>query len=75
MSAAFISARLSFMIHPISMTDSDQATNSRIPAGLGDDRSGVAAALIVRMAKEDGSALSELHGMWSPVLLGIACRM
>lgn len=75
MSAAFISARLSFMIHSISMTDSDQATNSRIPAGLGDDRSGVAAALIVRMAKEDGSALSELHGMWSPVLLGIACRM
>ena len=27
------------------------------------------------MAKEDGAALEELHAMWSPVLLGIACRM
>src|SRR5690606_11970371 len=45
------------------------------PAGLGDDRSGEAAALIARMGKEDASALAELHGMWSPVLLGIACRM
>jgi RNA polymerase sigma-70 factor (ECF subfamily) len=32
-------------------------------------------ALIARMAREDGSALTELHGMWSPVLLGVACRM
>src|SRR6478609_12077117 len=48
---------------------------SRISAGLGEDRSGEAAALIARMAKEDASALAELHGMWSPVLLGVACRM
>jgi RNA polymerase sigma-70 factor, ECF subfamily len=45
------------------------------PAGLGEDRSREAVALIVRMAKEDGSALAELHTIWSPILLGIACRM
>jgi RNA polymerase sigma-70 factor (ECF subfamily) len=75
MRATFISSHWNFMIHSFAMIDSDPAPIPRIPAGLGDDRSGVAAALIVRMAKEDGSALTELHGMWSPVLLGIACRM
>lgn len=50
-------------------------TQPTFPAGLGEDRSGEAAALIARMGKEDASALAELHGMWSPVLLGIACRM
>ncbi len=63
------------MIHSRSMIDPGPAPTPRFPAGLGEDRSGVAAALIVRMAKEDGSALTELHGLWSPVLLGIACRM
>ncbi len=42
---------------------------------LAEDRGGEAAALIARMGREDGSALTELHGMWSPVLLGVACRM
>lgn len=63
------------MLHSRSMIDSDPAPIPTFAGALGDDRSGVAAALIVRMAKEDGSALTELHGMWSPVLLGIACRM
>lgn len=31
--------------------------------------------MISRMAREDSSALTELHGIWSPILLGIACRM
>lgn len=63
------------MIHSLTMFESSPAPIPQIPAGLGDDRSGEAADLIVRMAKEDGAALTELHGMWSPVLLGIACRM
>jgi RNA polymerase sigma-70 factor, ECF subfamily len=57
-------------------------SSDRVPAplparslALGSDRSGEAAALIARMAKEDSSALTELHGIWSPILLGIACRM
>ena len=45
------------------------------PVLLGGDPSGEAIALIGRMAKEDSAALTELHGMWSPVLLGVACRM
>ncbi|RYD49559.1 MAG: sigma-70 family RNA polymerase sigma factor [Verrucomicrobiaceae bacterium] len=45
------------------------------PVGLGDDRSAETAALIARMGREDASALAELHEIWSPVLLGIACRM
>jgi hypothetical protein len=75
MSATFISTHWNFMLHSRSMIDSDPAPIPTFAGALGDDRSGVAAALIVRMAKEDGSALTELHGMWSPVLLGIACRM
>lgn len=57
------------------MIDSEAAHPTIFAKGLGDERSGEAAALIERMAKEDGSALTELHGMWSPVLLGVACRM
>ena len=53
----------------------DSTSVPQFTSGLGEDRNGVAAALIVRMAKEDGSALTELYGMWSSVLLGIACRM
>ena len=33
------------------------------------------AALIARMGKKEAPALGELHTMWSPVLLGVACRM
>jgi RNA polymerase sigma-70 factor, ECF subfamily len=44
-------------------------------SGLGEDQTGEATALIARMAKGDAAALSELHGMWSPILLGASCRM
>jgi len=63
------------MINSLSMIDSESSPIPAFPVGLGDDRNGEAAALIVRMAQQDGSALTELHGLWSPVLLGIACRM
>ena len=46
-----------------------------LPSGLCEDNTGEAAGLIARMAKGDGGALGELHQMWSPVLLGAACRM
>lgn len=62
------------MFTPSSIDDADPAPLPTFP-GLGDDRNGEAVALIGRMAKEDGSALTELHHMWSPILLGIACRM
>ena len=58
-----------------STLDSSLAALPSFPAGLGEDRTGEAVALIRRMAKEDGSALAELHGMWSAALLGVACRM
>jgi RNA polymerase sigma-70 factor (ECF subfamily) len=57
------------------MPESD-ATPSRVFAyGFDDDRSAEAVILISRMANEDASALSELHGLWSPTLLGTACRI
>lgn len=43
--------------------------------GLCEDSSGEAAGLLVRMAQADAAALGELHGLWSPILLGIACQM
>ena len=63
------------MIHSASMIESESSPIPSFPTELGEDRTGEAVALIDRMAREDGSALSELHGMWSPVLLGAACRM
>ena len=57
------------------MTEPDATPSLEFSKGFGADRSDEAIALITRMAKEDASALSELHGMWSPVLLGVACRM
>ncbi|MES2441002.1 MAG: RNA polymerase sigma factor [Verrucomicrobiota bacterium] len=63
------------MFNSSSMIEPDPAPVPTFPQGLGEDRSGEAVALIARMAKEDGSALTELHGMWSPILLGIACRI
>jgi RNA polymerase sigma-70 factor, ECF subfamily len=64
-----------FMIRPLSMTESESSVVPIFPSGFGEDRSGEAAILIARMGKEDGSALTELYEMWSPILLGIACRM
>ncbi len=63
------------MFNSSSMNHPEPAAIPTIPLGLGEDRSGEAVALIARMGKEDGSALTELHGMWSPILLGVACRM
>ncbi len=63
------------MILSASMIESGPSTIPSFPTELGEDRTGEAVALIERMAKEDGSALTELHGMWSPILLGAACRM
>lgn len=63
------------MLNSRSMADPDPVQIPTFAGALGDDRSGEAVALIGRMALEDGTALTELHGMWSPVLLGIACRM
>lgn len=57
------------------MPEPEPAAMPVFAAGLAEDRNGEAAALIARMAKEDGSALAELHGIWAPILLGIACRM
>ncbi len=67
--------RLNAMFKFSSAADRDPAPLPTLPLGLGSDRNGEAAALIARMAKEDASALTELHGIWSPILLGIACRM
>lgn len=45
------------------------------PTGLCEDAAGEVLALVHRMARGDAAALVALHGMWAPVLLGIACRM
>ena len=57
------------------MLESDVSPIRALPSGLCEDPTGEAVALIARMAKGDGGALGELHGMWSPTLLGVACRM
>jgi len=59
----------------LSMLESDPAPVPAYASGLAEDRNGEGADLIARMAKEDASALGEIHEMWSPVLLGVACRM
>jgi RNA polymerase sigma-70 factor (ECF subfamily) len=57
------------------MIEAEPSPVHALPSGLCEDTTGEAAALIERMGKGDGTALAELHGMWSPVLLGISCRM
>jgi RNA polymerase sigma-70 factor (ECF subfamily) len=47
----------------------------KLPATLGEDRTGDAIALIARMAKGDGDALAELYAMWSPTLLGTSVKI
>jgi RNA polymerase sigma-70 factor, ECF subfamily len=61
------------MHHP--MIESDLSPIHALPSGLCEDPTGEAVALILRMSKGDGAALAELHGIWSPTLLGISCRM
>jgi RNA polymerase sigma-70 factor, ECF subfamily len=63
------------MIRPTSPNTPDTTPAPAFAAGLMEDRAGEAAGLIERMAREDASALTELHEMWSPILLGSACRM
>jgi RNA polymerase sigma-70 factor (ECF subfamily) len=60
---------------PSFMTETELSPIHMLPSGLCEDPSRVTAALIKRMAHDDAAALVELHGLWSPVLLGIACRM
>ncbi len=59
--------------HP--MTESDLSPLRNPEAAVGEDRMGDAVTLISRMAKGDAAALSEIHGMWAPVLLGSALRI
>lgn len=55
----------------------DVSTNQphALSSGLCEDVSGESLALIQKIARHEPAALAELHGNWSPVLLGIACRM
>ena len=46
-----------------------------LPSGLCEDASGEAVRLIQRIAGRDAAALTELHTLWCPVLMGIALRM
>jgi RNA polymerase sigma-70 factor (ECF subfamily) len=57
------------------MLDVSASPLHTLSSGLCEDVSGEALALIQRIAKHDPAALAELHANWSPVLLGIACRM
>ncbi len=57
------------------MIEPEFSLNRNFPAGVGEDRTGDAVALIERMAKGEGDALTELYEMWSPVLLGASFRM
>ncbi len=57
------------------MLDHSASPLHALSSGLCEDASGEALSLIRRMAKGDPAALAELHSIWGPVLLGIACRM
>ena len=57
------------------MMETELSPIHSLPSGLCEDPSRMAATLIRRMANNDTTALLELHGIWSPVFLGIAIRM
>ncbi len=57
------------------MDETELSPIHSMPTGLCEDASGEAAALIARMADADTSALPELHGLWSAVMLGIAYQI
>jgi RNA polymerase sigma-70 factor (ECF subfamily) len=63
------------MFSPQPMIEPETKLARISPLRLAEDRTGEASALISRMAKGDGSALSELYEMWSPILLGASCKM
>jgi RNA polymerase sigma-70 factor (ECF subfamily) len=57
------------------MDETELSPIHSLPSGLCEDLSGEHVTLIRRMAHDDAAALVELHGMWSPVFLGVAYRM
>ena len=57
------------------MIETELSPIHSLPSGLCEDPSQAVASLIGRMANRDPSALVELHALWGPVFLGIACRM
>jgi RNA polymerase sigma-70 factor (ECF subfamily) len=57
------------------MIETDLSPIHSLPSGLCEDPSQVASTLLGRMAQDDPAALTELHALWCPVLLGIAFRM
>jgi RNA polymerase sigma-70 factor (ECF subfamily) len=57
------------------MIEADLIPIHATPSSLCEDPAGVAGGLIARMAKGDDGALAELYEMWSPILLGVSCRM
>ena len=57
------------------MIETDLSPIHSLPSGLCEDPTREVTTLIERMANSDAAALVELHGMWSPVLLGVAYRM
>ncbi len=63
------------MLFSPSSPETEAAAESVFPRSPAGDSSAEAAALVARMARGDALALNELHGSWSPVLLGSACRI
>ena len=63
------------MFHSPSHSEPSEDPVKGFPIELAEDPHGEASALVLRMARKEASALDELHGAWSPVLLGVACRM
>lgn len=57
------------------MVETELSPIHSLRTGLCEDTSGEAAGLIARIAKADSSAMVELHGLWSPIFLGIACQI
>ncbi|MEN9975805.1 MAG: hypothetical protein RLZZ282_1811 [Verrucomicrobiota bacterium] len=57
------------------MMETDLSPIHSLPCGLCEDPTREATVLIGRMAKAEIAALTDLYGMWSPVFLGVACRM
>lgn len=57
------------------MVETELSPIHSLPTGLCEDTNGEAAALLRRLAQTDAAALIDLHAIWSPILLGIACRM
>ena len=57
------------------MIETELSPTHALQSGLCEDPNRVAVTLLRRMANDDATALVELHGIWGPVFLGIACRM